>query len=83
MTNRLGGDKMKKYNGTDFSADWKVVTYEGSVILAPWALVTDSKTKDVFVVRKPDANLRPLVGFSNYRLVAAAARMFGGTAVRE
>ena len=72
---------MNRYNGTDFSAEWKVVTYSGKTILAPWKWV---KEDDRFVLAFSDAYpLKPLAGFSNYRWVAQAARHVDGVPVRE
>jgi len=72
---------MKKYKGIDFSGEWRVVTFEGSTISAPWAFVKDAKGNVTRIVRDED-KIRPLAGFSNYRHAAQAAHMFGGTPVR-
>jgi hypothetical protein len=75
---------MKNYTGRDFSADWKVVTYEGKTVLAQWSYVRDSQTKEILGVTQSESkSLSALAGFDNYRWAAQAARLFGGVAVRQ
>jgi len=73
---------VKNYKGIDFSADWKVVTYEGQVIWASWKTLKDSKGNVIGVARDESRDARPLVGLSNYRHVQQAERLFGGVGVR-
>lgn len=73
---------VKKYNGIDYSSDWKVVTYEGEVISAPWKTLKDSKGTVIGIARDESRDARPLVGISNYRHVQQAERLFGGVGVR-
>ena len=74
---------MVRYTGIDFSADWKVTTYEGKTILAPWKFLKDNNGNVKAVVRDEDAKIRPLEGFSNFRHVQQAVALFGGVGVRK
>jgi len=73
--------KIEKYQGIDFSAEWKVVTYGGKPVLARWKLETQDG--ETVLLSPKNAPLRPIRGISNYRLVAEAAARFGGIPVRE
>lgn len=74
---------VKKYKGIDFSADWKVVNYEGKAILAPWKFVKDHQGNILGIALDESKANRPLEGFSNYRHAQQATRLFGGVAVRK
>lgn len=73
---------VKKYKGIDFSADWKVVTYEGKVISASWKTLKDSKGNVTGIAQDESKSVRPLAGFNNFRHAQQASRLFGGVAVR-
>lgn len=72
---------MIKYDGTDFSGEWRVVTFEGKTIPAQWKLVKDEDERLVLVFSDEYA-MKPLVGFRNYRFAAQAARKVDGVPVR-
>lgn len=75
--------KKEKYSGVDFSGTWRVSTYAGKTILAPWSFVKNTKGEILGVQENLNGPVRPLIGFSNYRIVAQAAKMFGGVAIRD
>lgn len=76
-------NKKERYSGVDFSGTWRVSTYEGKTILAPWSFIKNTKGDVLGIEENLNGFSRPLVGFSNYRIVAQAAKLFGGVAIRD